>query len=146
MKSKLFKTISGKCTTWWVAILVLAAAGLPRSVTGQSTKRDAAAQNNPNRGTVDPFKGIVVTTRLTEDQALTNPASFELPSDAREQLEKQTAAMRAIYLNFDEERLETDADHPPGLKTYSVLFEGNQSGKRRHTVLHKKLAKQGPQD
>ena len=58
----------------------------------------------------------------------------DLPPEVRAELEKQTAAMKAIYFNFDEKRLETDAEHPPGTATYSAYFEGKLFYYHRHAV------------
>jgi hypothetical protein len=69
-----------------------------------------------------------------------------LPIEAGEQLEKQSRAMEAIYLEFEETREPVDADHPLAKKEYVVYFEGVQFYERRHTVVSEAGGEQTTQD
>lgn len=61
----------------------------------------------------------------------------ELPSEAREQLEKQASAMAAIYLEFTELREGISAGNYAGPTAYSVYFEGNRFHRNKHAILSK---------
>jgi len=66
-------------------------------------------------------------------QASTNGAKAKLPPEALAQLEKQKAAMRAIYLEFTESRRGTVNTYTGDVvPSYSAYFDGNQFRQRQH--------------
>src|SRR4051812_8514716 len=73
-------------------------------------------------------------------------STAKLPSEVRGQLEKQTAAMRAIHLIFVEKKLPNPADQPNVVRTFTVALDGNLIHEQRRTVVIEDTGKKTTQD